>query len=56
MDKPKITHVNLPLELVNQILSYLSERPFREVVETIGAIQRAADESVKEQQATGKGV
>jgi len=34
--------INLPLELVNQILGYLGTRPYQEVYQMIQAVQNAA--------------
>ena len=38
--------VNLSLELVNQVMSYLGTRPFNEVYLLVGAIQKEAQPQV----------
>jgi len=47
---PSITHVTLPLELVNRTLTYLVQRPYGEVFDLIVALKDAGDESFRAQQ------
>jgi hypothetical protein len=36
--------ITLPIDLANTLLQYLATRPYQEVVQIIGALQKAATE------------
>ena len=40
--------IKLPVDLVNAIMGYLGERPYREVFQLIQAVQKAAKEQEEE--------
>ena len=42
----EITSINLPIELVNQILGYLGTRPYQEVTFLIQTVQNIAKEQL----------
>ena len=43
-----MTEIKLPVDLVNAIMGYLGERPYREVFQLIQAVQNAAKEQEEE--------
>lgn len=48
----EVTHVSLPIDVLNRALNYLATKPFNEVYELISAIKSSADASFAEQQAS----
>jgi len=40
--------ITLPIELANAILQYLGQQPYQEVAQLIAEMQKAAQESVKQ--------
>lgn len=46
MEQPQITHVQLPIPLVEEVLNYLAERPFREVQHLIAQVSQNIETSI----------
>ncbi len=49
----KMKTVNISIDLLNQILAYLGNRPYAEVFQVIKAIQTEAEEQMKGNQSVG---
>lgn len=45
----KVTHVSIPIELVESTLNYLATKPFVEVFDLIEKLKSSADKSFAEQ-------
>lgn len=47
----EVTHVSVPVSVLNKTLGYLSSKPFGEVFEIIAEIKSHADASIAKQRA-----
>lgn len=51
---PEPTHVSIPVETVNKILTNLGEQPLKNVLDLFAELKGAAEKSLAEQRAAGQ--